>query len=196
MPQVMRSPGQYCKKGSRWDRKQQYWLRRWHPSLSAWARASFSFCLNMFQCSFEKENYSFRLIFFQSVIFASSNNYTEFGWILLYPTDHKWRLGWLTNCNLRTHTFSKWYKCTFSFWIPISIHLICRARSFSYLFLPHVQTELNGKLQCISLDTAGWLLLLQSHGSVLKFPSNCILLKNFTICSKWICYSLPSSAVG
>lgn len=25
--------------------------------------------------------------------------------------------------------------------MPISIHLICRARSFSYLFLPHVQTQ-------------------------------------------------------
>lgn len=144
----------------------------------------------MFQCSHKKQNYSFRLIFFQWVIFGSST-ITDFGWTLFYPTDHKCRLGWLSNWNLWTHTFSKWWKCNFSFWIPISIHLICRARSFSYFFLPHIQTW-------SSMDTAGWLLLLQSHGSVLKFsiPRKYSLLNNFSICSKCICYSLPCSAAG
>lgn len=61
-----------AKKNSRWDRKQQYWLGRWHPSLQDWARTSFSFYLNTFQCRYKNQHYSFRLIFFQSVIFHSS----------------------------------------------------------------------------------------------------------------------------
>lgn len=69
-------------------------------------------------------------------------------------------------------------------------------------FLPccatHPDTQLNGKLQCAFLDMAGWLAPSQPCGSILRFniPSNCVLPKSFSICSKWSCYSLPSSAVG
>lgn len=149
----------------------------------------------MFQCSYKKQNYLFRLIFFQWVIFGSST-ITDFGWTLLYPTDHKCRLGWLSNCNLWTHAFSKWWKCNFSFCIPISIHLICRARSFSYLFLPHVQTR-------SSMDSAVHIpghcrlaVAVTWQRPQVQIPSNYILLNNFSICSKWICYPLPCSAAG
>lgn len=193
MPWVTRSPGQNCKKGSRWDRKQQYWLRRWHPSLSAWARASFSFCLNTFLCSYEKQNYSFRLIFFQSVIFGSSTITQNLAGLFYIQLTTNVVLGWLSICNLWTQTFFKWYKCNFSFWIPISIHLICRARSFSYLSLPHIQTQSSME----NCSTHPWTLQAGCcyHSHMAVFSSS-TPPETIAYCSKRICYSLPSSAAG
>lgn len=139
----------------------------------------------MFQCSYKKQNYLFRLIFFQWVIFGSST-ITDFGWTLLYSTDHKCRLGWLSNCNLWTHAFLSGESATFPSVYPFPFIWFAEPGHF-FIFSCHTSRHrAQWTVQCTSLDTAGWLLL--SRGSVLRFRSP------VTICYWTISPTVPNGS--